>query len=247
MRVSDEVMTVLDQVQTDGHKAIITGQLDRKLYEAVNKVLECCGGKWNRSAKAHLFDCPADEALAQVLATGEAIDAKRELNQFYTPLALVDRVMAAAGIEPGMRVLEPSAGPGRLASAALLAGAVVDCVELDPKNVQLLCSTAYNAVHEGDFLAWADTVTTTQYDRIIMNPPFAKQADIDHVFRASMLLAPGGRLVAIMSAGVMFRQNRLTVDFRDFVGSVGGSIVPLPDDAFKESGTLVRTVLVTIY
>ena len=32
------------------------GQLDRKLYTAVNKVLADFGGKWNRKLQVHVFD-----------------------------------------------------------------------------------------------------------------------------------------------------------------------------------------------
>ena len=53
-------------------------------------------------------------------------------------------------------------------------------------------------------------------------------------------------LVSVMAAGVTFRDNRLTQDFRDLVRSRGGDIEALPDGAFKPSGTMVNTVIVTI-
>ena len=49
---------------------------------------------------------------------------------FPTPDEHANDVIARAGIEPGMRVLEPSAGHGALAVAARDAGATVDAVEL---------------------------------------------------------------------------------------------------------------------
>ena len=49
-----------------------------------------------------------------------------------------------------------------------------------------------------------------------------------------------------MSAGVSFREDKLTAGLRELVTMRGGSIEPLPDDAFRQSGTLVRTVLVTL-
>jgi hypothetical protein len=61
---------------------------------------------------------------------------------------------------------------------------------------------------------------------------------------AAKFLVSGGRLVSIMSAGVMFRDNRLTTDFRAFVAQRGGTITRLDDGAFRESGTLVRTCVV---
>jgi hypothetical protein len=59
-------------------------------------------------------------------------------------------------------------------------------------------------------------------------------------------LKPDGRLVAIMSAGVSFRQDKRTTAFRKLVEERGGMIEPLPEDSFKESGTSVNTVLVVV-
>jgi 16S rRNA G1207 methylase RsmC len=84
------------------------------------------------------------------------------------------------------------------------------------------------------------------FDRIVMNPPFADQQDIRHVRHALGFLKPGGRLVAIMSAGVTFREDRLAREFRALVEDRGGTIEELPADAFKASGTGVLAVLVTI-
>jgi hypothetical protein len=50
----------------------------------------------------------------------------------------------------------------------------------------------------------------------------------------------------VMSASVTFRDNKLTQDFRDLVRERGGDIEALPEGAFKDSGTMVRTVIVTI-
>lgn len=56
MRVDDEVLAVLSRAETNGFELKLTGQLDRKLYERTNKVLEAAGGKWSRKAKAHIFE-----------------------------------------------------------------------------------------------------------------------------------------------------------------------------------------------
>lgn len=72
-------------------------------------------------------------------------------------------------------------------------------------------------VHEGDFLAlgesWADSESKT-FDRIIMNPPFTKQADMRHVAMAVELLAPGGRMVALVSPAYEFRQTSVSKAFK---------------------------------
>lgn len=49
MRVENEVPTVLSRAATQGNALTLFGQLDRRLYDRTNKVLEAAGGKWNRS------------------------------------------------------------------------------------------------------------------------------------------------------------------------------------------------------
>ncbi len=244
MQVSQEVISVLDQGRCEGEKFFMEGQLDRKLYTAVNKVLVAAGGKWNRGAKAHLFSCDATDAISDIILTGKVVDAKREFDFFETPPEVVKLVMNVAQIQTNQSVLEPNAGGGNLAFAAKLEGGNVTCVELQENLIPVLDAADFECVMQGDFLEidWNGYV----FDRIVMNPPFGKQADIKHVSHALDMLAAGGRLVAIMSAGVEFRENALTVAFRERVAAMGGTIERLPSKSFKSSGTNVETVLVTV-
>jgi 16S rRNA G1207 methylase RsmC len=98
-------------------------------------------------------------------------------------------------------------------------------------------------VRHMDFLTQAPE---PNYDRVVMNPPFAKQADIRHVLHALRFLRQGGLLVSVMAASVAFRDNRLTQDFRDLIRERGGDMEALPEGAFKASGTMVRSLIVTI-
>lgn len=132
-----------------------------------------------------------------------------------------------------------------IAVAVHRAGAFVHMFELMAANHQALVELGIPGaiVTKADFLLASPNPV---YDRVMMNPPFAKQADIRHVLHALKFLRPDGLLVSVMSAGVTFRDNRLTQDFRDLVRSRGGDIEALPDGAFKASGTMVNTVIVTI-
>ncbi|WPE19903.1 hypothetical protein [Shinella zoogloeoides] len=239
-QIATDVLKVLDAAIVEGSKVILTGQLDRKLYVETDKVLQAAGGKWNRSAKAHVFDGDAAEVLEPIILTGEYSRTKQDFGQFDTPSDLAETVVDLADVRAGMSVLEPSAGIGRIAAAARQAGAHVTCWEIDAKRAEKLADYAPNI---GDFLA-AEPVKA--FDRVVMNPPFAKQDDIRHVLHAFKFLKAGGRLVAIMSASVMFRDNKPTTEFREFVSANGGSIKRLPDGSFKSSGTGVNTCVVTI-
>lgn len=244
MKLDDEVLAVLSRASVTGHALILTGQLDRKLYERTNKALEAAGGKWKRQAKAHIFESDAAERVEQMLATGEVAVPKDEFNYFPSPPAVVARLLQLADIKPGMRVLEPSAGKGAIAYACADAGAVVDCYELMESNfVALAGDQRLGPVRHMDFLAQAHEES---YDRVVMNPPFMRQLDIKHVLHALKFLKPGGLLVAVMASSVTFRDNKLTQDFRDLVRARGGEIEALPEGSFKASGTAVNTVIVTI-
>lgn len=239
-QISQDVLQVLDAATIDGALLTLNGTLDRKLYVETNKVLEAAGGKWNKKAKAHVFDGDANEFIEPIILTGEYRLTKQDFGQFDTPADLAHDVVVLADIEPGMAVLEPSAGIGRIAKAVERAGGKVTCYEVDEKRASALADFT---VHVCDFLS---VIPAQQFDRVVMNPPFARQDDIRHVLHAFKFLRPGGRLVAIMSAGILFRTNKATLDFRDFVLAHQGSVKALPEGSFKESGTSVNTCVVVM-
>jgi len=86
----------------------------------------------------------------------------------------------------------------------------------------------------------------TRFDRVIMNPPFERARDIDHVLRAYEFVAPGGVLAAIMSEGAFSRQDKKALAFRDFLRTQGGTTMTLPADSFTTSGTSVNCRLVRL-
>lgn len=245
MQIAPNILVVLEAAVTEGNQLTLTGQLDRKTYVSVNDVLEAVGGKWNRKAKAHVFECDAADALEQILLTGEVITKKtiqQEYGFFPTPPAIVAKMMAEAKIRPGMTCLEPEAGRGAIAQEMRAAGGEVYCIELLPDNVKALREQQF-IVTEADFL----TVKPQQlYDRVLMNPPFSRQADIKHVAHALSFLNPGGRLVAIMSAGVTFRTDGRTAAFNQMLEERGAVVEPLPAGSFRESGTGVNTIMVSV-
>ena len=242
-RISEDVLGVLSRATVDGNTVSISERLDRAMYVKVNDVLAALGGKWNRKAQAHLFAEDAGPLLAAVQADGTVVRPQDE-GWFPTPAPVVADMLELAGLQPGMRVLEPSAGEGAIAGPVAGRGCVVDCVEANAKRADGLRAGGYaRAVTTADFLA---VPAEPVYDRVIMNPPFADKADIAHVTHALGFLRPGGMLIAVMAGGVMFREDRATAGFRGMVDEAGGLLEPLPEDAFREAGTGVRTVLAVI-
>jgi predicted RNA methylase len=246
-KIDEATLAILSKVTIEGNVILLTcGQLDRKQYVAVNEVLENIGGKWNKKAKGHVFSADPTDKLEQVLLTGEVV-APKEYGVYFTPEELADYVVRKAGVRSGDRVLEPSAGHGSLAMAVAKVTAVanIHCYELLEDNVKVLADKGLT-VKQGNFLTFQPKPL---YDQVVMNPPFRvegqPQADIDHVLHALEFLKPSGKLTAIMAGGVLFRENKKTVAFRELV-QANGSIEKLPDGSFQESGTGVNTVLVTM-
>ncbi|ARV58058.1 hypothetical protein BZZ01_04895 [Nostocales cyanobacterium HT-58-2] len=164
---------------------------------------------------------------------------------FPTPDRLADHVIETADIKPGMKVLEPSAGKGSLVDAVKRKhGEDVDvtAVEVNSKLADILKAKGYNP-NQADFLDLKDG----DFDRIIMNPPFENGQDVEHVRHAYDLLAPGGKVVAIMSEGSFFRSDRKSEEFRDWLSS-RGKAEKLPEGSFKTSDnpTGVSTRLVVL-
>lgn len=171
--------------------------------------------------------------------------------QFYpTPAAVAAKL--AEHVRTGDRVLEPSAGEGAIAAAALAAGAGrVDCVEVDPGRVAVL-SVRFGrndrvAVRRANFL---ELVPDPVYDVVLMNPPFYGTHYMEHVRHAMQFLKPRGRLLAVLPATVEFGESRAHNEFRTWAARQGWGrefrVSDLPDGSFKESGTNVSTCVLEL-
>lgn len=248
MRVNNEVLNALSASKCEGNNLILTGQLDRNLYIQTNKVIEAAGGKWNRKAKAHVFDIDAAERIEQIILTGDVVVPKDDFEFFPTPPDIVRHVIHLADIRDGMKVLEPSAGQGAIAKAAHDAAldVMIDMYELMPANNDALHALNLRLSGIGEPVDFLTVDPNPVYDRVVMNPPFGRQADIKHVNHALQFLKPGGLLVSVMASSVTFRSNKLTSDFRKLIEERKGHIEELPEGAFKSSGTMVNTVIVVI-
>ncbi|MFG9301288.1 PLxRFG domain-containing protein [Pseudomonas aeruginosa] len=159
------------------------------------------------------------------------------LDFFPTSAAVTEEAVDAADIQEGMDVLEPSAGMGHMADAIReQTGVEPDVVELSGERRELLEAKGYNLVGS-DFM----NVSSKQYDRIVMNPPFSKGRDIQHVQHAYSLLKPGGRLVAIMGEGAFFQSNKAAENFRAWLDGLGATSERLPEGSFMDPALPVNT------
>ncbi|MGL4525717.1 MAG: strawberry notch-like NTP hydrolase domain-containing protein [Aestuariivirga sp.] len=170
--------------------------------------------------KAGKSDSNMPQAMLPLLARIAALlptqtrrsEESAAFQQFSTPIELGWAAVAAAAIQPGETVLEPSAGTGLLAMLAELRGGALVLNELAETRAGLLdrlfpslAVTRFDAAQMDDHLA-----IDIRPSVIIMNPPFSAMAQVEgrapdaafrHLRSALARLETGGRLVAITGAG----------------------------------------------
>lgn len=157
---------------------------------------------------------------------------------FQTPCLIAARLRPLLGDLTGKRVLDPSAGLGRLLD--VLAGQ--GCAELVAVDIARPCCNELErrpglSVHCRDFLACAPGELGGLFDGVIMNPPFHLRADIRHIRHALSFLKPGGRLV-----GICFHTQHRVQALRPLCDHWE----ILPRGSFAKEGTQVETVILSI-
>jgi hypothetical protein len=221
-------------------------QLDRKLYQEVAKSLELIGGKW-KGGKVFGFVFQTDPTdLLDQIANGEKRNLKKEFQFFATPEKLADELVYLADLKNHDTICEPSCGQGAIIKAInKVCNAVPDCYELMDVNRSILANSGlkYNLVGF-DFLEVVNKPKT--YSKIIANPPFTKNQDIDHLREMYKILSKNGRLVCITSESWVNGSQKKQIDFKNWLYEVGAEISDIEKGTFKESGTMVGGKIVTI-
>ena len=162
--------------------------------DEVERVLAYLGGvkvKNDRGGAYFEFDYHPREVIREVVASGCLPDQKA--HQYYpTPESLAQAAVEMAQIGSEHACLEPSAGTGGLAD--LMPQDRTVCIEISALHCKVLEAKGFD-VRLADFLQMPGG---KQFDRIVMNPPFSEGRWQAHLQHASAMLAPGGRLVAIL-------------------------------------------------
>lgn len=186
---------------------------------------------------------PADvAAMRDAIKQGVQVQAVPQL--FPTPRDVAEKMELHADIQPGDRCADLSAGTGMLIGA--MGGRMFQ--DTTPRG-----SVTAVEIHAGlcarlrvDFpltrVICADFLQLTgddcgPFDKILLNPPFEKGADIKHIKHAAGFLAPGGVMVALCAAGP--RQHDELQPMADYWEV-------LPAGTFKAQGTGVNVALMVI-
>jgi len=247
--VPSEVQAVLKSAKVEGGVLKLPGQMDRKLYVRTDEVLRAFGFQWNKKAGGHVNAIADATKTLEEMRGGGTFSKQSDYGFFPTPEPVLDLMFAGLCLKITDQVLEPSAGNGNIAMRARshVYTNNVFCIELQEPYCALLRQKGFLNVLCCDFLTYAVGPKGPAFDAVLMNPPFANQQDIDHVTHAIKHLKPGGKLRAIMAGGLEFRSNKKTEHFLDLLNASGVfNIHTLPEGSFKESGTQVNTVLVSL-
>lgn len=220
-------------------------QFNKKSYAEAKKWIEEAGGNWT-GGKIQGFTFPFDATrVFSILNAGKRCNLQQDFQFFETPEAVADwLIMLAGGIHENDIILEPSAGRGALIRAIHRScpSVVVDCYELMPENKEFINKMDNVRLLGDDFMKEC----SGSYLKIIANPPFSANQDIDHVLRMYGHLQDGGTLVVITSPHWQLGSEKKCVDFRDWLKEVGGKTFEITPGEFKESGTGISTVAIVI-
>lgn len=209
-----------------------------------------------------------DHSHVKPTQTGDKV---KDLQFYQTPDALACQLVLMAEIEPGHHVLEPSAGMGAIVRAIIRTSDAgkpsIAAVEIDPDKIKYLQELlGPDAVACCDFLQLDKAAA---FDRIVANPPFCGGQDIAHLKKMYDCLTIGGRLVCVTAPSWLTKSDNTSREFRywltDSEEPIGlvpfsedgaeasfrrpwkrTSIEKLPSGSFKESGTMVEALVVTI-
>lgn len=231
----------------------ITASNFQTAWQALEAMLK--NGKGPESKKQKL--------LKEILqAEAKLIGAKID-GFFPTPKPLIERMLDMAELEGDSGSwLEPSAGKGDILeaiferfprrNAVFGIERMYDLRQLLKLKKRLPHWSGFDLIErEGnDFLEIANKFAQdlTFFSRILMNPPFEKGQDIDHLQAAYSILKHRGIVVAVVSEGPFFRQTKKDVAFREWLDEVGAEVSAPIQDAFKgvasfrQTGITVRLV-----
>lgn len=223
---------------------------DSKVHEIPATVPKAPAERARAQLSTHVYTAPERTVFDDMKQTLDAggVKAVSAPQLFPTPPELAARLVEEAQILSRDRVLEPSAGTGNLIKAIRdsVPEAQIVAIEIRDELAELLFNRYSKTVSviSKDFLQCNGSIG--KFDRVVMNPPFADGQDVEHVEHALGMLNEGGRLVAVMANGVMHRSDKRTRAFRDRIDELGGVFEELPANSFKESGTGVNVVMLTV-
>jgi hypothetical protein len=255
LQIDEDVLDVLkNQViwaeEENGDWIAYMPQLDPDLYRKIKRIFQHpkLDGTWVKRRDGTVFPKDPRPMLFQVQETGK-MEIPRD-GFFRTPPELTEKLLSLMAINPAdntKKWLEPSCGDGAIIRVlkSVAEEGQITAVEQNEDRVKFVVDNFPGVhIHLADFMKWP--MIPVSYDYIIMNPPFEKGQDMDHIRRAYSYLKRGGKMAAILSEGPFYRTDEKSVNFRFWLNVVGAHNEKLPDGAFRSSGTGVATRFILV-
>ncbi|HEU4617099.1 MAG TPA: strawberry notch C-terminal domain-containing protein, partial [Gammaproteobacteria bacterium] len=169
--------------------------------------------------------------------------AREGTDYFATPEPVGLKMMEWAGVRPGEKLLEPSAGHGAIARWAPSTAAAT---AIEPSN-ELAARLAM--VFDGDIKQqrFEDLNVVNKYDTIVMNPPFGRSGStaIEHLDKAVKHLRDRGRIVALLPRGPA-ADAKFEKWYEERKGVYQTANIVLPNVTFERAATRVAARIVIL-
>lgn len=241
-----EVNEVLQQCTITGNIVRLPEiQLERKLYQDVAKRINLIGGKWKGGKIAGFVFEEDPTNYFNEIKNGENRNLKKEFQFFETPEHIGNLLVGYLGeINTTDRICEPSAGSGALVKCIRkITKRAVFVFEPMPVNKMKLQAMDGVVFCGEDFLKYDEQES---FDKIIANPPFSNNQDIDHIQQMYSVCDHGGIIVSVASTHWQTSSNKKEVAFVNWLKKVKAKIIEIKAGEFKESGTMIKTCIVII-
>lgn len=248
--MTDTLKILRDSVIDENEKSLRLPniQLAPKVYGDVKKTLTKIGGSWKGGkTQAFIFESNP-KTLIDKLLNGDKVNLKKDFQFFATPKDVALQLVELAKIEKHHTILEPSIGQCSLVEAINELNYCSNEIfgyELMEQNREIITKKDIcNLTLLGeDFLTHNEDI---KFDRIIANPPFTKNQDIDHLQKMYNCLNDNGIVVCITSISWEIGNTKKQNDFKKWLSKVNGKVIKLDSNTFKESGTSIETRIIVI-
>ncbi len=246
MKLTQEQIKLLENGRLEENRFYITWRPERKEYLAFNDILNTIWLVWNRWKKAHIAEWHTNsqlkEAIIDICETGEVETLKETIKkfQFYeTPVEVVRELIDLAEIKETDNILEPSAWLWAI-SENIPRYWKLTMIELDINKYNKLKE---NTIFKDDEIINKDFLEYDwKFNKIIANPPFRNNQDVKHILHMYDLLEKWWRLVSVAGAGIQHKDTQRHKKLKE----LNPEYIELPEWSFKESWTMVGSVIVLI-
>lgn len=240
-------------INEDCFEVTMNKQLSREQYETLKHYFELIEGEYKTSGKKFVFKINPKPFIDAYIATG-IMPIKNPTAFFPTPYSIVEDMIKISSFDclptdreyqSKYKVLEPSGGVGGICDEIRKVAPFVqlDVIEILDVNQEVLRQKGYDPICM-DFMDY-NTDYSTEYDYVLMNPPYQGKTFIKHIKHVYKMLNDRGILAAVIPTSFLTQDDKLSTWLYEKVTQLG-EVSHNPKGSFKEQGTMVDTCIIYI-